>query len=72
MQLVAEAAVGPGDPDQREHYGELAESTPCQVPGQIVGALRDQHEYGQVVEEFKWADYRSGGCSPCGRGGCHR
>ena len=66
MQLVVEAAVGPGDPEQREHYGELAESTPGQVPGQMVGALRDQHDYGQVVEQFKWADY------PLGRLGAAR
>src|SRR5262249_21548893 len=32
VQLVVETAVGPGDPYQREHHGELAQAAPCQVP----------------------------------------
>jgi hypothetical protein len=56
VQLVVEAAVGPGDPHQREHHGELADSAPGQVPGQVVGGLGDQHDHGQVVEQFERAD----------------
>jgi hypothetical protein len=41
MQLVVEAAVRPRDPHQREHDGELAESTPGQVAGEVVSALCD-------------------------------
>lgn len=50
-------AVGPGDPHEREHRGELAESGPGQVLGQVVGGLRDQHDHGQVIEELKRADH---------------
>jgi hypothetical protein len=54
---MVQAAVGPGDPDQREHHGELAEPGPGQVPGQPVGGLGDQHDHGQVVEELERADH---------------
>jgi len=57
VQLMVEAAVGPGDPHQREHHGELAESAPGQVPGQVPGGLGDQHDHGQVVEQFERADH---------------
>ena len=57
VQLVVQAAVGPGDPHQREHRGELAESAPGQVPGQVVGGLRDQHDHGQVIEQLERADH---------------
>lgn len=53
---MAKAAVGPGDPHQREHHGELAEPVPRQVPGKAVGGLGDQHDHGQVIEEFKRPD----------------
>lgn len=56
VQLVVQAAVGPGDPHQREHHGELAEPGPGQVQGQVAGGLRDQYDHGQVVEQFEWAD----------------
>ena len=56
VQLVVEAAVGPGDPHQREQHGELAKPAPCQVPGQVVGGLGDQHHHGEVVEELERAD----------------
>jgi len=56
VQLVMEAAVGPGDPYQREHHGELAESAPRQVPGQAAGGLSHQHDHSQVVEQLKRAD----------------
>ena len=56
MQLVVEAAVRPRDPHQREHDGELPESTPGQVAGQVVSALCDQHDHGQVVEQLQRAD----------------
>jgi hypothetical protein len=52
---MVEAAVGPGDPHQREHRGELAEPGPGQVPGQVVGGLGDQHHHGQVIEELERA-----------------
>ena len=57
MQLVVQAAVGPGDPHQREHHGELAEPAPCQVPGQAMSGLGHQHDHGQVVEQLKRADH---------------
>jgi hypothetical protein len=57
VQFVVQAAIGPGDPHQREHRGELAESGPGQVLGQVVGGLRDQHDHGQVIEELKRADH---------------
>jgi hypothetical protein len=57
VQLVMQAAVDPGDPHQREHHGELAEPAPGQVPGQVAGGLGDQHDRGQVVEEFERADH---------------
>jgi hypothetical protein len=43
--------------NQREHRGELAESGPGQVLGQVAGGLRDQHDHGQVIEELKRADH---------------
>jgi hypothetical protein len=41
VQFMVQAAVGPGDPHQREHRGELAEPGPRQVQGQPVGGLGD-------------------------------
>src|SRR5258707_290559 len=46
VQFMMEAAIGPGDPDQREYRGELAESAPGQVPGKMVGVLGNQHDNG--------------------------
>jgi hypothetical protein len=57
VQLVVQAAVGPGDPHQREHRGELAQPGPAQVPGQPVGGLRHQHHHGQVIEQLQRADH---------------
>ena len=57
VQLMMQAAVGPGDPDQREHHRELAEPGPAQVPGQRVGGLGDQHHHGQVVEQLERPDH---------------
>jgi len=57
VQLVVQAAVGPGDPHQREHRRELAEPGPGQVPGQAVGGLRDQHHHGQVIEQLERPDH---------------
>ena len=57
VQLMVEAAVGPGDPHQREHDGELAEPGPGQVPGQAVCGLGDQDDHGQVVEQFERTDH---------------
>lgn len=54
VQFVVQAAVGPGDPHQREYRGELPESGLGQVLGQVVGGLRD---HGQVIEELKRADH---------------
>jgi hypothetical protein len=56
MQFVVQAAVGPGHPHQREHHGELPDPAPCQVPGQAMGGLGDQHDHGPVVEELERAD----------------
>ncbi len=52
-----QAAVGPGDPHQREHRRKLAEPAPCQVPGQVAGGLGDHHDHGEVAEELKRADH---------------
>jgi hypothetical protein len=57
VQLMVQAAVGPGDPDQREHRRELAEPGPGQVPGQPVGGLGDQHHHGQVIEQLERTDH---------------
>jgi hypothetical protein len=46
VQFIVEAAVGPGDPNEREHHGELAEPAPGQMPGQTPGGLGDQHDHG--------------------------
>jgi hypothetical protein len=54
---MVQAAVCPGDPHQREHRGELAESGPGQVSGQVVGGLGDQHHHGQVIEQFERSDH---------------
>jgi hypothetical protein len=57
VQLVVQAPVGPGDPYQRVHRGELAQAAPGQVPGQVVGGLGDQHHHCQVVEQLERADH---------------
>ena len=57
VQLVAQAAVGPGDPHQREHDDKLAEPGPGQVPSQAVSGLADQHDHGQVIEELERTDH---------------
>ena len=50
-------STGGDPPHQREHRGELAEPAPCQAAGQVAGGLGDQHDHGEVVEEFEWADH---------------
>jgi hypothetical protein len=57
VQLVVEAAVDPGDPDQREDHCKIGEAAPRQVQGQVARVLRDEHDDGEVVEELERADY---------------
>jgi hypothetical protein len=56
MQFVVETAVDPGNPDQSEDHAALAQAAPVEVPGEVAGGLRDQHDDDEVVEELQWAD----------------
>jgi hypothetical protein len=57
VQLMVQAAVGPGDPHQRKDHRELAQPGPGQVAGQPVRGLGDQHHHGQVIEQFQRPDH---------------
>jgi hypothetical protein len=57
VQFVVKAAVGPGDPHQRENRGELAEPGLVQVTSQMAGGLGHEYHYRQVVEELNRADH---------------
>ena len=35
----------------------VAQAAPRQVPGQVAGGLRDQHDHGEIVEELERADH---------------
>jgi len=49
VQFVVEGAVEPGNPHQGEHRGELAQSAPGEVSGQVMG---DQDDDNEIVEQF--------------------
>jgi hypothetical protein len=56
VKFVMEGGVEPGDPDHGEHRGELAESGPGQVDGQLMGRAGHEYDYDQIEEQLQRAD----------------
>jgi hypothetical protein len=52
VQLMVETAVEPRDPHQGKDHSEVGESAPAQMQRKLTGVLGDQHDDGEVVEEF--------------------